>query len=78
MVRGTAALLFGLLALAWPVVTLFFLVVLFSAYTLAVGGMAIVAALKRTTNAVGGWCCSSGEPHSGARKEHPIRSETHA
>lgn len=46
MVRGTAALLFGLLALAWPVVTLFLLVVLFSAYTLAVGGIAIVAALK--------------------------------
>src|SRR5688572_19356566 len=44
--RGTAALLFGILALAWPMLTLLFFVALFSAYALAIGGVAIIAALK--------------------------------
>jgi uncharacterized membrane protein HdeD (DUF308 family) len=53
-VRGTAALFFGILALAWPRLTLLFFVVLFSAYALAVGSVAVVAAL-RTRREHGWW-----------------------
>lgn len=54
VVRGVAALLFGCLALAWPALTLFVLVLLFAVYTLAVGSLAVVASL-RTRNEQGRW-----------------------
>jgi uncharacterized membrane protein HdeD (DUF308 family) len=54
VVRGAAALLFGCLALAWPALTLFVLVLLFAVYALAVGSLAVVASL-RTRNEQGWW-----------------------
>ncbi len=46
VVRGIAALIFGVLALAWPALTLFLLVAFFAAYVLVVGVLAIVAGLR--------------------------------
>jgi uncharacterized membrane protein HdeD (DUF308 family) len=44
--RGLAALLFGILAVIWPVPTLAVLVLLFGAYALVDGILSIVAAVK--------------------------------
>jgi uncharacterized membrane protein HdeD (DUF308 family) len=44
--RGAAALIFGVLALAWPGITLLFLVALFAAYALLSGGAALVGAIR--------------------------------
>jgi uncharacterized membrane protein HdeD (DUF308 family) len=44
--RGVAALLFGLLALLWPGITLFALVLVFGAYVLADGVLTLVAAVR--------------------------------
>jgi uncharacterized membrane protein HdeD (DUF308 family) len=44
--RGAAALIFGALALAWPAMTLFLLVVIFAVYVLALGALALVAGLR--------------------------------
>jgi len=46
MLRGIAALLLGVLALAWPDLTLIGLVALFAVFALFTGGASIVAALK--------------------------------
>ena len=47
--RGVAALLFGILALAWPVHTLVVLVALFGAYALVDGIFALVATVRAAT-----------------------------
>jgi uncharacterized membrane protein HdeD (DUF308 family)/sporulation protein YlmC with PRC-barrel domain len=44
--RGVAAILFGILAFAWPGITLFVLVLFFGAYMLVDGIFAIVAAVR--------------------------------
>jgi uncharacterized membrane protein HdeD (DUF308 family) len=44
--RGAFAILFGVLALAWPGVTILTLVILFAAYMLADGVLAIVAGVR--------------------------------
>jgi uncharacterized membrane protein HdeD (DUF308 family) len=53
--RGAAAVLFGLLALIWPGITLFALVIVFGAYALVDGVLMLVAAFgNRNGVAVGG------------------------
>jgi uncharacterized membrane protein HdeD (DUF308 family) len=44
--RGVAALLFGILAIMWPDITLLVLVAMFAFYALFTGGVSIGAALK--------------------------------
>jgi uncharacterized membrane protein HdeD (DUF308 family) len=44
--RGVAAVLFGLMALLWPDITLFVLVLLFGAYALVDGVFTLVAAIR--------------------------------
>jgi uncharacterized membrane protein HdeD (DUF308 family) len=44
--RGTAGLLFGILALVWPGLTLLFLVALFAAYAILSGAVALAGALR--------------------------------
>jgi uncharacterized membrane protein HdeD (DUF308 family) len=44
--RGAVALLFGVLALVWPGLTLLWLVALFAAYALIGGGISLVGAVK--------------------------------
>ncbi|MDX1524136.1 MAG: DUF308 domain-containing protein, partial [Anaerolineae bacterium] len=45
-IRGIIALIFGVLALIWPGITLFVLVMLFGAYALLDGIFALIAAVK--------------------------------
>ncbi len=45
--RGAVALLFGVLALVWPGLTLLWLVALFAAYAFIGGGVSLVAGLRR-------------------------------
>ena len=54
IVRGMAALLFGILAFAWPGLTLFTLVLLFGVYALIDGFVAILAAMAGGEVAGGG------------------------
>lgn len=44
--RGLAALLFGILAMLWPGLTLLWLVAMFAAYALITGAVSMVAAVK--------------------------------
>ena len=54
-VRGVAALMFGVLALLWPGVTLLLLVALFSAYAIVGGAAALVGAVKNRARDGGWW-----------------------
>ncbi|HEY5425049.1 MAG TPA: DUF308 domain-containing protein, partial [Candidatus Tumulicola sp.] len=46
LIRGIAAVVFGILAFLWPGMTIFVLVVLFAAYAFVDGVFAIVAAVR--------------------------------
>jgi uncharacterized membrane protein HdeD (DUF308 family) len=46
LLRGVAAVLFGLVALSWPELTLFVLIVLFGVYALADGVLAVVGGIR--------------------------------
>jgi uncharacterized membrane protein HdeD (DUF308 family) len=46
LLRGLAAILFGILALLWPHLTLFTLVILYAVYALSDGVFALVAAVR--------------------------------
>jgi uncharacterized membrane protein HdeD (DUF308 family) len=48
LVRGIAAILFGILALVWPKLTLYVLVLLFGVFAVITGITAVVAALRST------------------------------
>jgi uncharacterized membrane protein HdeD (DUF308 family) len=52
-VRGLAAVIFGLLALVWPGITLQALVILFGAFVLVDGAMMLAAAITGTPGAEG-------------------------
>jgi uncharacterized membrane protein HdeD (DUF308 family) len=56
LLRGIAAVLFGVLAFVWPAITLFALVFLFGAYALATGILSLILAYK----------APKGFPRSGA------------
>ena len=60
--RGVAAVLFGLVALIWPGVTLIVLVVLFGAYVLVDGVIAVGTAILGRSGATGrrGWLVVEG------------------
>jgi uncharacterized membrane protein HdeD (DUF308 family) len=53
--RGAAALLFGILALIWPGITLLVLVSLFAAFALIAGAVSIAGALRNRTMDRGWW-----------------------
>jgi uncharacterized membrane protein HdeD (DUF308 family) len=53
--RGLAAILFGILAFAWPGITLFVLVIFFGAYMLVDGIFAIVGAVRATGEEARWW-----------------------
>jgi uncharacterized membrane protein HdeD (DUF308 family) len=61
-VRGAVAVLFGLLALIWPGITVLALVLLFGAYALVDGVLALYAALANRPEARGrrGWLAVEG------------------
>ena len=53
--RGAAAFLFGILALAWPDITLLALVALFAAYAFVSGGAALIAGFQQRKTDKGWW-----------------------
>ncbi|MEU8346006.1 HdeD family acid-resistance protein [Spirillospora sp. NPDC048832] len=59
-VRGAFAILFGVVALAWPGITVFALVLLFGAYALADGVVAVAQAARGTTGGPRGLLALSG------------------
>ena len=60
VLRGVAAVLFGLLALIWPDITVVVLVVLFGAYALVDGVLALVAAAMGENRGRRGWLILEG------------------
>lgn len=54
-VRGAIALLFGILALVWPSLTLLWLVALFAAYALLGGVVSVIGAVRNRQNDEGWW-----------------------
>jgi uncharacterized membrane protein HdeD (DUF308 family) len=53
--QGLVALLFGVLAVLWPGLTLLWLVALFAAYAIISGGAALYGAVKNRTMDTGWW-----------------------
>src|SRR2546425_8533548 len=53
--RGAVAVLFGVLALVWPGLTLLWLVALFAAFALLSGGAALLPGIKNRKNDEGWW-----------------------
>jgi uncharacterized membrane protein HdeD (DUF308 family) len=60
LLRGIAAIIFGVLAFAWPGITLLTLVMLYGAYALVDGVLAIVAAITGGTSAPRWWLAIIG------------------
>jgi uncharacterized membrane protein HdeD (DUF308 family) len=55
VLRGAAGLLFGMLALFWPGLTLLLLIAMFAAYSLVGGAAAIVAAIQHRSTRTDWW-----------------------
>ena len=60
LLRGIAAILFGILAFLWPGITLITLVILFGAYALVDGIFSIVAAIRGGTMSPRWWLALVG------------------
>ena len=60
VLRGAAAVLFGLLALVWPAITLLALVLLFGAYVLVDGALSLAVAARREPVPRRGWLIVEG------------------
>jgi uncharacterized membrane protein HdeD (DUF308 family) len=60
LLRGIAAIVFGVLAFAWPGLTLLTLIFLYGAYALADGVIAIIAAITGGAPAGRGWLAIVG------------------
>ena len=60
LLRGIAAIIFGALAFAWPGLTLLSLILLYGAYALADGAIAIIAAIKGDAPAARWWLAIVG------------------
>ena len=60
LLRGIAAIVFGVLAFAWPGLTLLTLILLYGAYALADGVIAIIAAIKGDAPAARWWLAIVG------------------
>lgn len=53
--RGIAAVIFGLMALFWPGLTVYFLLIVFGAYAIFDGVMAVIVAFQRKSEDDGWW-----------------------
>jgi uncharacterized membrane protein HdeD (DUF308 family) len=60
LLRGIAAIVFGVLAMAWPGVTLVTLVVLYGIFVLADGAFAVLAAIRGSEYASSWWLAIVG------------------
>jgi uncharacterized membrane protein HdeD (DUF308 family) len=60
LLRGIAAIIFGVLAFAWPGITLLTLILLYAAYALADGVLAIIAAITGGAPAPRWWLAIVG------------------
>ncbi len=60
LLKGICAIVFGLLALAWPGVTVMTLVLLYGAFALVEGVLALAAAIKGDTPAPRWWLAAVG------------------
>lgn len=60
LVRGIAAVLFGVLALIWPAITLLALVILFGAYAIVDGVFSLIAAVRGVPGESRAWLGLSG------------------
>jgi len=60
LLRGIAAIIFGVLAFAWPGLTLLTLILLYGAYALTDGVIAIIAAIKGDAPAARWWLAVVG------------------
>src|SRR2546426_5142426 len=66
--RGVVAVLFGVLALVWPGLTLLWLVALFAAFALLSGGGALIAGIKNRKSDEDWWLgllVRAGRPAAG-------------
>ena len=55
LLRGIAAVIFGLLALFWPGLTVYLLLIVFGAYAIFDGIMAVIVAFQRKSEDDGWW-----------------------
>lgn len=60
LIRGVLAILFGILALAWPGITILALVILFGAYAIVNGIFTLIGAFCGTSGQSRGWLIFSG------------------
>jgi len=60
LLRGLAAIVFGVLAIAWPGVTVLWMVLIYGVFALVDGVLAVVAAIKGGSDVPRAWLAVSG------------------